>query len=171
MKRLSPFSVSLFAVALTASSSFAADGFQEHFMGEWDLNNDGEITVEEVTERRANIFASFDADESGYLEAEERALMNEMRETMHGDEGMHTKPGKKTGHGMQSGNAMGNEMGMGGQQMGRLQKTAEAGMHSGRMIDANSDGRFSRDEFVGMSQRWHARMDQNNDGVISGSDF
>jgi len=48
---------------------------------------------------------------------------------------------------------------------------AEAGMHDGRMIDADGDGKLSHDEFVGMSERWLARLDANGDGQISEQDF
>ena len=48
---------------------------------------------------------------------------------------------------------------------------AEAGMYSGRMIDTDGDGKFSHDEFVGMSERWLARLDANGDGQISEQDF
>ncbi len=177
-----------FAVPLVAAAD--DDAFTTHFMTEWDLDADGKITLEEVTERRGSVFLSFDANEDGTLDGEEQALMAEMRDTQHaemGGQGMGNGQGmmgqghgqgKGHGAGMGQGKGMGQGQGMGqgkgmmGQGgMGRAQMAAEAGMHQGQMFDTDNDGKWSRDEFVGFSETWLARMDTDGDSVITKADF
>lgn len=176
--------------AMTAtlmSTAARAETFTEHFMSNWDLDSNGAVTLAEVRERRDNVFSSFDSNEDGYLDAEERGTMAEMRDTEHAsmaNEGIERPRG--LGHGQ--GNGMGPGKGRGmqghgkGQGMqghgmqgrgmdGQFRMNAEAGMHDGRMIDADGDGKFSHDEFVGMSERWLARLDVSGDGQISEQDF
>ncbi len=182
--------------AMTAtlmSTTAQAETFGEHFMSNWDLDSNGAVTLAEVTERRDSVFAAFDANEDGYLDAEEQATMSEMRDAEHAsmeEEGIerprgmgqrqgmqgqgmqgHGMRGQGNGHGMGAGQGQGmlamGKRGMGGQ----FRMNAEAGMHQGRMIDADGDGRLSHDEFVGMSERWLARLDTNRDGQISETDF
>lgn len=203
--------------ALTATliaGAAYAETFQEHFMSSWDANSDGEVTLEEVVERRESVFAAFDANDDGFIDAEERKAMNEMRDTEHASmaeegierpngmgqgkgmgqghgqaqgmghgqgkgQGMGPGKGMGQGHGnaMAQGHGQGQGMGQGkGQGMGRgmggnFQANAEGGMHDGRMIDTDGDGKFSRDEFVGMSATWLARLDNNGDGKIGSADF
>ncbi len=133
----------------------ADDAFATHFISEWDLDTDGKITLAEVTERRGSVFLSFDANEDGELDGEEQALMGEMRDTQHGEMG---------------GQGMAKDQGHGAG-MGHAQKQVEAGMHQGRMFDTDGDGRWTRDEFVGFSAKWHARMDSDGDSVITKADF
>jgi hypothetical protein len=80
-------------------------------------------------------------------------------------QGMGMGPGKGRGMGQGLGQGMGQGMG------GGFRMNAEGGMHDGRMIDTDGDGKFSREEFVGMSERWFARLDADGDGQISESDF
>lgn len=185
--------------AMTASmmsTAAYAETFNEHFMNNWDLDGDGAVTLQEVKERRDSVFTAFDANEDGFIDAEERKAMDEMRDMEQAsmaEEGIERPrgmgQGKGQGMGQGRGNGMGQGQGMGqgrgngmgqgqGQGMGKgrgmggnFQMNAEAGMHDGRMIDTNGDGKFSHDEFVGMSEQWMARLDVNGDGRISDQDF
>lgn len=104
-----------------------------------------------------HFMSSWDADSDGFLTDPELALMEEMRSNQH-----ENVEGKKQGHGTGQGMAKG---GAG------FQAEAEAGMHDRKAIDANSDGKIAKDEFVGMTQAWFARLDANSDGVIGTADF
>jgi hypothetical protein len=200
MSKRAIIATSLFALAATVSAALAASGdYKAHFMNNWDLDGDGAVTLSEVKERRQNVFAAFDANDDGYIDAKERTAMDDMRRTEHasmGDDNMKLPrhgqgrghgmghgmggnngngfgPGKGMGQGQGMGKGQGMGMGMhqGGQMHGAFRMNAEARMHNARMIDADGDGRFSRDEFVGMSERWMARLDTDGDGAITQGDF
>ena len=47
-----------------ASSNVAFAERAQHLFENWDLNEDGAVTVEEARERRGDVFATFDADET-----------------------------------------------------------------------------------------------------------
>lgn len=150
--------------ATLLATAASAQTFREHFMTNWDLNSDGSVTLDEVKERRSDVFAAFDANEDGYIDAEEREAMNEMRDNEHAamaEEGIERPRGMGQGNGQ----------GMGPGKGGGFRMNAEGGMHNGRIIDADGDGRFSRAEFIGMSEQWFARLDANGDSRISEADF
>ena len=87
------------------------------------------------------------------------------------EEGIERPRGMGKGNGQGMGMGPGKGRGMGQGMGGGFRMKAEGGMHDGRMIDADGDGRFSREEFVGMSERWFARLDTDGDGRISEADF
>ncbi|MEJ1991888.1 MAG: EF-hand domain-containing protein [Maritimibacter sp.] len=101
----------------------------ENFLTMWVADGDGTVTLDEVLERRSDLFESFDADEDGILSAEELADHNAMREAM--QDGMdrpataqrggggRMQPGMAQGQqGFGRGHAMGNN---GGGRMGQMQ--------------------------------------------------
>jgi len=58
----------LLVAALFTTSAYA--GSQQpgsHFIEMWDQNSDGQMTLAEATERRTNIFASFDDNDDGFV--------------------------------------------------------------------------------------------------------
>ena len=131
-----------FALAALFPLSVAALGAPgSHFIENWDLDGDGTITLEEATERRGDIFLTFDADEDGVLNAEEHDLFDEARA-----------------------NDM-KEMGM-----GKSKNNPANGMLR-TVTDANGDGLVSRAEFMDTVPAWFAKMDKTGDGKITPDDF
>lgn len=127
-----------------------------HFIENWDLNADGQVTLAEATERRDNIFATFDADEDGALNAEEYDLFDEARANDMAENGM---GGKGAGQGGGQG---------GGQGHGKM-NPANGMMR--KFTDVNGDGTVTRDEFMASIPDWYARMDKNADGTVTVEDF
>jgi hypothetical protein len=173
MSKLQITTIAAMTVGLLATTAYA-ETFRDHFMANWDLDGNGAVTLQEVEERRESVFAAFDADDDGFLDASERGTMAEMRDSEHAamaEDGIERPRGM--GHGKGQGRGQGKQRGMGqGKGMGgNFRVNAEAGMHSGHMIDTDGDGKFSNSEFVGMSAQWLARLDANSDGEITQKDF
>lgn len=114
-----------------------------HFIENWDLNGDGHVTLEEATERRGDVFLTFDADENGVLDGEEHDLFDEARANDMKENGM--------GHGRGKNNPAN----------GMLRE----------VTDANGDSQVTREEFMNAVPAWFAKMDRNGDGVVTTDDF
>lgn len=71
----------LLAVCVLVSGSALAEMPGDHFVENWDLDADGKVTVDEAAERRSDVFAAFDSNEDGVLDAEEYVLFDEARAT------------------------------------------------------------------------------------------
>lgn len=131
-----------------AISPFAAWAAEEdipgaHFIENWDQDGDGRVTVDELREKRAQVFFTFDSDENGLLDAPEYAAFDEARQAdMEG----------RSGHGKG--------------QMARLQ-----GGMTMAFNDTNSDDTVSRDEFLGQVEAWMDRIDKDKDGAVTQADF
>jgi hypothetical protein len=68
------------AALLAAAQALAQQGQPgAHFIESWDADMDGIVTVEEATARRGDVFAMFDMNEDGLLDAEEYVLFDETR--------------------------------------------------------------------------------------------
>lgn len=140
------------AVVLTATFAIAQQGTPGgHFIENWDPNEDGAVTLAEATERRSDIFFTFDQDDNGVLTAEEYELFDNARALDHEND----KGGQ--GHGGGHGN------GQGGGKNGEGMAMA--------FNDINGDGQVTRDEFMARTGEWYAKMDRNGDGVITTKDF
>lgn len=140
MKRVIAFALALSASAALASGHGNPGG---HFIENWDLNSDGSVTLEEATERRSDVFASFDADENGVLSAEEYDLFDEARA---------------------------NDMKENGMGMGKSKGNPANGMMR-KFTDANGDGEVTQDEFMASVPAWYAKIDKNGDGTVTADDF
>ena len=109
----------------------------------WDLNADETVTLDEVTQKRSTVFASFDANEDGFLDVEEYKTFNQAR----------------AGHVKQQGAAGKSQM-----------KKAAAGMGLAQN-DNDGDGKVSQQEFLGNAAKWIKGLDKNGDGVVTAADF
>lgn len=150
MKRI----VILAAALAIGTTAYAANGQPgAHFLESWDMNEDGQVTLEEATERRGDIFYTFDENDDGMLSAQDYTAFDAARAADH--EGQE--------FGMQGGRGNGNS-GQGNQQR------ASVGME---MVfnDVDGDGFVSREEFLSRSVDWFALLDKNGDGVVTVEDF
>ncbi|ATG49026.1 calcium-binding protein [Celeribacter ethanolicus] len=162
------------SLSLMAALPFAAQaqGIGGEFMTNWDLNEDGQVTLAEVRERRGDLFYMFDEDEDGKLNDAEYATFDETRAM---DREMHLEE-----YGTTMGPGQGQGLGQGGQAQGqgpRGPRAFAAGIDSvqasmtRKANDLNRDGVVTRAEFVGNGDQWFARMDRNRDGVVTLGDF
>lgn len=130
-------------IALTATAALAQTTPGDQFMQNWDLDGNGEATLEELREMRGNVFFTFDANEDGYLDAEEYVLFDEARS-----------------------NDVANYE---AEQRDQMQAVAD-GM-SLTASDIDGDGLVGREEFLAGTDGWFADLDRNGDGVITLDDF
>ncbi len=131
-------------ILATVASCFAAEGPGAHFIENWDLNGDGAVTAEEARERRGNVFASFDANDDGFLDAEEYVLFDEARAQ---DQAENEPKG-----------------------MGKGARNPANGMRL-EVNDIDGDGKVSEVEFLDNAASWIKMIDRNGDGVVTVADF
>lgn len=131
-------------ILATVGSCIAAEGPGAHFIENWDLNGDGAVTAEEARERRGNVFASFDANDDGFLDAEEYVLFDEARAQ---DQAENEPKG-----------------------MGKGARNPANGMRL-EVNDTDGDGKVSETEFLDNASSWIEMIDRNGDGVVTVADF
>ena len=134
-------------LSLMAGVAFAQQGNPgAHFVENWDLDGDGQVTLAEATERRSDVFASFDADEDGYLDSAEYDMFDQARATdMADNAGAH---------------------GAGNNGFGFMAEGLTREFN-----DVDGDGRVSLEEFLARTGDWLAMVDRNADGVVTTDDF
>lgn len=147
----------LTTLLLTGSAMAQGGNPGAHFIENWDENGDGVVILEEVKQKRGDVFYMFDQDEDGMLTAEEYVMFDETREA-----DMATEAEEQSNNG-------GGGQGKNGGGHGNEQRGAE-GM-SLEFNDANGDGQVSEEEFVSSADAWFATMDRNGDGELSRADF
>ncbi|MFD3190068.1 EF-hand domain-containing protein [Sedimentitalea sp. HM32M-2] len=115
-----------------------------HFIENWDQDGDRQVTLQEATQKRAELFTMFDQDENGLLDTTEYQLFDMTRQAdMAENAGGHGKgPMKSVNQGLTL-----------------------------PFNDVNGDGAVSRDEFRDRTADWMAGFDRDRDGVISTTDF
>ena len=133
----------LLATAL-ALPAFAQQGVPgAHFLENWDLNEDGQVTVAEATQKRGDIFYMFDQDENSALDAAEYDLFDETRiADMEANAGGHN-----------------------GQMRGVSQAMARD------FNDVDGDGLVTLEEFLSQVPNWFSLMDRDGDNVLTTNDF
>ncbi|MFZ1680459.1 MAG: hypothetical protein WAT70_05520 [Rhizobiaceae bacterium] len=177
--------------AMLATTAYAQVPARDHFMTSWDENGDGKVTLQEATNRREALFASFDANENGKFDPEELAAMDDMRDAMRADvggmgpgggmgrgqdgsmkmgRGMHQGQGwgnqQGQGYGMHQGQGWGNQQGQGwGQQQGQGWGMRQGQGHNQGM------GQGPRNGMGQAEQGGHRMMDTDGDGVITKAEF
>ena len=133
----------IIAFGFAASAQQGQSG--SHFIENWDLDEDGQVSLAEATERRSDVFASFDSDDNGVLSPGEYDLFDEARTNDMKENGMGQGKGKEK---MNPANGMKREF-----------------------TDANGDGEVTLDEFMNAVPEWFARIDKNGDGIVTLEDF
>ncbi|MHA6323643.1 EF-hand domain-containing protein [Roseivivax sp. CAU 1753] len=137
----------LFPLVLTTSLGCAALAQQNapgaHFIENWDLDGDAQVTVEEATQKRAEIFRMFDQDENGALDGVEYDLFDETRNA-----DMEENAGGAAGPMRGVSQAMSREF-----------------------IDTDKDGLVTEAEFLSRVPAWFGMMDRDADQRITTSDF
>ncbi len=145
---MKPVVLTIVALALTASLAVAQQGKRgSHFIENWDQDEDGVVSLAEMTERREDIFAAFDQDDDGFLSADDYVLFDEARAN---------DQANNAGQGSQSG----------GQGGGHNSKGMTLAFN-----DVNGDGQVSHDEFMSRTVVWFTQMDRNGNGAIDPADF
>lgn len=132
------------AAALLSASVAAAATPGAGFITNWDLDESGAISLAEVTEKRVDVFYTFDEDGDGILTAAEYVAFDEARAA---DQANSNQANGNAGHGKAS-------VGM----------TLE-------FNDINGDGSVTREEFAGQAEAWFVILDRNGDGEVTSADF
>lgn len=134
------------AAILVANTTLVAagEGPGAHFIENWDLDGNGEVSAEEARSRRSDVFASFDANEDGFLDAEEYVVFDEARAL---DQAENEPKG-----------------------MGNGRRNPANGMKL-EVNDTDGDGKVSEAEFLDNAASWIETIDRNGDGVVTGTDF
>ncbi len=162
MKKLA---TTLVFVLLGTSAVWAqTSGPGAHFIENWDLNEDGTVTLDEAMTKRGDVFTAFDGDENGQLSPEEYAMFDEMRafdRAQMQDDANHSGKGKGDGKGKGEGKGMGKGMMGGGEEGGMTRE----------FNDTDGDGQVSREEFMSQTEAWITMMDRNGHGGVTTADF
>lgn len=153
MKRILLLTVAIALGSVAAAQQGNPGG---NFIEKWDENNDGQVTLIEATERRGDIFMTFDADDDGVLSRSDYALFDGARANEHAAM-------KQDGQGQGQGKGQGSGRGRGADREGQAM-TLE-------FNDVNGDGQVSREEFLSRTSVWYAQMDRNGDGTVTAADF
>ena len=135
--------LTLTALALPTATLAQQGNPGGHFVENWDLDSNSQVSLAEAEERRNDIFTTFDMNEDGQLDAEEYKAFDEARAADMQGQGDHGQNGLKG---------------------------VNAGMMRS-FNDTDGNGTVSREEFTSHTAAWFERMDRNGDGVVTTADF
>ncbi|MDQ7071849.1 MAG: EF-hand domain-containing protein [Rhodobacterales bacterium] len=153
---MKPVVLATVALVLTASLAVAQQGKRgSHFIENWDQNEDGIVSLAEVTERREDVFAAFDQNHDGFLSADDYVQFDEARAN---------DQANNAGQGNQGGGQGGGKSG--GKSGGRNSEGMTLAFN-----DVNGDGQVSHDEFMTRTVVWFTQIDRNGSGAIDPADF
>jgi hypothetical protein len=137
------------AAAFTLSAGFAVaqQGTPgAHFIEQWDMDGDGQVTLAEASEKRGEVFVMFDQSEDGVMDAAEwEAIAAHLAEEAGGG---------------------GNHGGV-GQGPGKLIHDAMTPAFN----DTDGNGTVTKDEFTAATEGLFTAIDRNGDGVMTSADF
>jgi hypothetical protein len=137
-------SLSLMAALLLPVTASAGEGGPgSHFIENWDLDADGAVTLAELTEKRGDVFHTFDSNDDGLLSAEEYGYFDDARKA-----DMEGQPAYARGN------------------MGRVQEGMTLSFN-----DTNGDGQVSREEFLSNAAAWLETIDRDGSGDVTTADF
>ena len=146
--RKSSLLVASIAIAM-ALPAIAQNQPGAHFIENWDLDENGFVSIEEARERRGDIFTTFDTNEDDILTADEYVQFDEAREA----DMQENRIGE--------GKVMGKGMGEQGPAMSMTLENA----------DLDGDGEVTRAEFLDGVDLWFPQQDRNGDGILTMDDF
>lgn len=134
-------------LTLIAGMVFAQQGNPgAHFIEQWDIDGDGQVTLAEAEEKREVIFEMFDQAGDGNLDADDWVGVVEhlaAEEAANGPGlGMGNGPGKFIHEAM-----------------------------TAAFNDTDSNGEVTKEEFVAATKALFPQIDQNGDGAITSADF
>lgn len=140
---MKPFFISTATIALLATSA-TAETPGSGFITNWDLDQNGAVSLAEVSEKRVDVFYTFDENGDGVITAAEYVAFDEARAA---DQANENKGNGGGGHGK-----------------------ASVGMTMD-FNDVDGNGEVTMDEFTGQSAAWFAILDRNGDGEVTSADF
>lgn len=167
MKTLLPLAAAL-VLAATLTSAKNAPG--SHFIDNWDIDEDGAVSLAEAVERRTDFFVAYDADENNILDAEEYALFDEARATGETDGVIQDSAGTGATGSATGGATGGANTPQGNPEVKKALKKVLIGMTL-EYNDTDGNGVVSLEEFLGKTADWVAMLDRNGDEAISTADF
>lgn len=133
--------LTLAALLPVAAAAQGAPG--SHFIENWDLDGDGAVTIAELTQKRGDVFYTFDYDENGLLDAQEYVFFDEARA-----------------------NDMKNQGDQAQGKMGRVQEGMQMAFN-----DTDGDGKVSEEEFLAKAAEWLRLIDRDASGDVTSADF
>lgn len=167
---------------LATGAAFAEQG-QNHFMQRFDLNNDGNITLDEFNQGSAERFGRMDRDNNNMISQDEfkayastRRSERMLKKMDSNNDGQITrqefldakmKSAEQQFTGMDTdANGVISASELNASRMGRHERFGKIYDR----IDANRDGNVTRDESQTAWTRWFSKMDQNGDGLVTANE-